>query len=851
MHSHAPHKALLRLFVVALLAEYFLSPPLFAQQPATAAWLLTDPATGGTALSVSVTGQFTASDLRLNTMDINKYDGPNSSIRIRMAGTGNTWPANQTTQVDTVYLEFRVSTKPGVSATIDSVVLRIGASSTNSMRANIYYSKDPTFASKTAVSYTTSSTTSPAGTYLSTAALDLITVAPNLALSDSESFYLRIYPWVHNLAPIITGKYICPQNVVISGTTTGSTLVLPPTVSTTGVSSISTTSAVSGGNISADGGETVTARGVCWNTSESPTVMDSHTVDGTGGGAFQSAVTGLAPGATYKLRAYATNSAGTSYGNELSFSTLVSIVPPTVTTSAASSVLVKSATSGGNVTGWGGAAVVARGVCWNTQGAPTTSDSKTVDGSGLGSFASALTGLSVGTKYFVRAYATNSVGTGYGGEISFTTQTPQRDTMVVVAKNGSGNYQTVQAAFRAVPLNYTGKWTIFVKKGTYYEKDTLAAGKVNVVLIGEDRDSTIITYDDYGDRYGSGNPGTSGSFSVAIEANDFVAKDLTFQNTFYPKPGVTGSQAVALRVNGDRQEYINCRLLGFQDTYYTWGGSGTGRIYHKNCFIEGTVDFIFGRNVVVFDSCTIHVIRNGGTITAASTDATSQYGYVFRNCTILADSVGFDGNSITNFYLGRPWQSSPRTVFLSCYEPATLHPAGWLAWNVSPALYAEFRCYGPGAASSGRVTWSSQLTPGVASAYSLINIFAKAAASSNHILSDWKPTHAMPQDNLPLVTAVEIASMAALPLPFLPAQNYPNPFNSMTAIVFRVSVPTALTRLVVFDLLGRQVAELINASLPMGTHRVVFDALNLPSGIYLYQLRIGADFQAGKMVLAR
>ena len=798
----------------------------------------------------STTGQLTGFDLVLSNMELNQYTGTDSSMRVRMAGTGNTWPANRTVQIDSVYLQFRVSPKTGVTAVIDSVILHIGANSTNSMRANIYFSKDPAFAVSTKVSYATSSTTSPAGTFLSTVALDLIAFAPNLALSDGESFYLRIYPWVDNLAPTITGKYVCPQNVVIMGTTSGSAPVLVPTLTTTLITSISTTTASSGGNISSDGGGGITARGVCWNTTGSPTTSDHHTSDGPGGGPFFSSLTGLTPGATYQARAYATNPAGTSYGNEVSFTTLASLVVPTVTTSSVSSILVKTAASGGNVTTWGGASIIARGVCWNTKAAPTIADNKTVDGNSLGSFVSGLMGLSANTIYFVRAYATNSVGTGYGAEVSFSTQMPQRDTTVVVAKDGSGNYTTVQAAFRAVPKNYTGVWTIFVKKGIYYEKDTLASGKVNVVLVGEDRDSTVITHDDYGDKIGPGNPGTNGSFTITLDANDFIAKNITFQNTFSPRPGVSGSQAVALRGNGDRQEFINCKILGYQDTYYTWGGSGAGRVYHKKCFIEGTVDFIFGRNVVVFDSCTIHVIRNGGTITAASTDATSQFGYVFRNCTILADSIGFDGVAINHFYLGRPWQASPRTVFLNCIEPATLHSAGWLAWNVVPALYAEFNCFGAGAATNGRVPWSRQLSTAEAAQYSLMNIFAKSATTSNLVLYDWKPTQAGPGDDLPLMTAVQTNLSNNLPGEVLLSQNYPNPFNGNTTITFQLPAFGRVV-LTLYDLLGREVQELVSREFPAGKHSILLNTSGLPSGVYLYRLVTGNEALARKMLLLK
>ncbi len=525
-----------------------------------------------------------------------------------------------------------------------------------------------------------------------------------------------------------------------------------PTVVTTAMSYISTTFATSGGNITNDGGAAVSARGVCWNLTGSPTLLDPRTSDGTGSGIFTSSVTGLVPGSTYHLRAYATNSAGTGYGDEMVFTALSSVVPPTVTTTAVSSIQVTTAVSGGNVTLWGGDSVTTRGVCWNLTGSPTTADHHTIDGAGLGSFASGLSPLTGNTTYYLRAYAVNSSGTGYGGELSFTTQIAAPDTTVVVAQDGSGNYTTVQAAFNAVPNGYTGKWKIFVKKGVYYEKCTLSSGKINVVLQGENRDSTIITYDDYADRYGSGNPGTSGSFSVAIDASDFVAKDITIQNTYAPQQGVTGTQAVALRTQGDRHEYINCRILGFQDTYYSWGGSGTGRMYHKGCYIEGTVDFIFGRNIAVFDSCTIHEKRNSSTLTAASTDASSLFGYVFRNCTLVFDSLGYDGVPVTSVYLGRPWQGSPRTVFLNTFEPSALNPAGWQAWNVTPALYGEFNCYGPGSATGGRVGWSSQLGGPAASGYSLSNIFAHTAASSPLILYDWIPPDAAP--DAPLIMRI-------------------------------------------------------------------------------------------------
>jgi uncharacterized protein (TIGR02145 family) len=193
-----------------------------------------------------------------------------------------------------------------------------------------------------------------------------------------------------------------------------------PAISTTAVTSITGTTATSGGNVTSDGGATVTAYGVCWNTSVNPTTANSTTTDGAGTGAFTSSITGLTPGTLYYVRAYATNSIGTTYGNEISFTTAAAL--PTLTTTAATSITETTATSGGDITSSGGASVTARGVCWSTSATPTTADSKTTDGSGTGTFTSSITGLTAGTLYYVRAYAINSAGTGYGSAVSFTTQ---------------------------------------------------------------------------------------------------------------------------------------------------------------------------------------------------------------------------------------------------------------------------------------------------------------------------------------------------------------------------------------------------------------------------------------------
>ncbi len=209
-----------------------------------------------------------------------------------------------------------------------------------------------------------------------------------------------------------------------------------PVLTTNNATSITINSVTSGGNITSSGGADVTARGVCYGTSQNPTTADSHTTDGKGSGSFTSNITGLTPNTMYYIRAYATNSAGTAYGNQVSFTT-TALVAPTLTTVAVSGITLTTATSGGTISADGGAAITAKGVCWSTSANPTTDNSKTSDGTGSDSYASSLTALTPGTLYYVRAFATNSVGTAYGNELTFTTTALAAPTVTTAAVVGS------------------------------------------------------------------------------------------------------------------------------------------------------------------------------------------------------------------------------------------------------------------------------------------------------------------------------------------------------------------------------------------------------------------------------
>lgn len=289
---------------------------------------------------------------------------------------------------------------------------------------------------------------------------------------------------------------------------------------------------------------------------------------------------------------------------------------------------------------------------------------------------------------------------------------------IVVAKDGSGDFKTVQEAINAVPDLRKKQTIIFIKRGLYKEKLTLPATKTNIKFLGESVDEVVLTYDDYASKKNRFNEeiGTSGSASFFIHGDDFTAENITFQNSSGPV-----GQAVAVRVAADKVQFRNCKFLGFQDTLYTYGYGGASRQYYKDCYIEGTTDFIFGSSTAVFDGCTIYGKKGGQFLTAGSTPDSARFGYVFMNCKIEGDAGS------ASYYLGRPWRPSAKTVFLYCNLSDIIKPEGWHNWNKPDAekttFYGEFENNGSGAKTTKRVSWSHQLTKNQAADYTLAIIF--------------------------------------------------------------------------------------------------------------------------------
>lgn len=297
--------------------------------------------------------------------------------------------------------------------------------------------------------------------------------------------------------------------------------------------------------------------------------------------------------------------------------------------------------------------------------------------------------------------------------------TQSQDFDFVVAKDGSGDFQTVQEAFMAVPDFRKEETKILLKPGVYKEKLILPDSKTNVSLIGEDPLTTILTFDDFAqkkNKFGE-EMGTTGSTSFFVFGDGFFAKNITFENSAGPV-----GQAVAVRVTGDKVVFEKCRFLGFQDTLYPQGDRS--RQYYKDCYIEGTVDFIFGWSTAFFDNCEIYSKAPNGYVTAASTNEGSPFGFVFLNCQLTGDSPE------SSVYLGRPWRDYAQTVFINTEMGAHIKPEGWHNWSKpnaeKTAYYGEFNSSGAGASPSARVSWSHQLSEAEVKKYSLENVLGGA-----------------------------------------------------------------------------------------------------------------------------
>lgn len=293
----------------------------------------------------------------------------------------------------------------------------------------------------------------------------------------------------------------------------------------------------------------------------------------------------------------------------------------------------------------------------------------------------------------------------------------------LVATDGSGDFKTVQAAIDSLPEKNKTPVVIRIKPGIYKERINVSSNRNFITLKGEGDDptKTTLTYDLHANSVISPATqpvGTTGSTSIMLSGDDFTAENLTFEN-----PSGHLGQAVAVKTNGDRIVFRNCRFLGGQDTLYPNGK----RTYFDRCYVEGRTDFIFGRATALFDHCTIHS-KNGGFVTAPSTLPEVEFGFVFLDCKLT-------GEGEQKAYLGRPWRDYGSSVFIRCDMGDHIRPEGFNNWKIErekTARFAEYMNTGKGADRSQRVAWSRELSEDEAKKYTIQNILG----GDDH----WDPT---------------------------------------------------------------------------------------------------------------
>lgn len=293
---------------------------------------------------------------------------------------------------------------------------------------------------------------------------------------------------------------------------------------------------------------------------------------------------------------------------------------------------------------------------------------------------------------------------------------------IVVAADGNGQFRTVQSAIDSIPEKNDDPRIIVIKPGIYKEQLLIPKSKTFITLRGHDTDArkTVITFNRYATIEDPNAPGkrigVAGSETVSINADNFTAENITFENS-----AGRARAAIALATKGDKQIFRNCRFLGWQDTLWVECKRG----YFSDCYVEGRVDFIFGSGTAVFENCHLHA-TDGGVIAAASTKPETPFGLVFLKCRVTCKE--------DRSYLGSPWQPGAATAFIECELGENLWPQGWSEWGANKmARYVEYKNTGPGAHPDKRPAWTRQLSDAEAKLYTVENILA----GNDH----WNPRH--------------------------------------------------------------------------------------------------------------
>ncbi len=870
---------------------------LFAQ-PAYVRWELSSD----TNVTQTV-GHIIGYDEFLSNMEIHDYslvagvDGPSQGTTIE----GGVWPS-ESSQDDNRYIQFTVTVKPGITFNIDSVSMYYAGRGGHLMNINIAYSTDPGFSNSIQLN------PQPIVISDNVPTMTLLKYSINRSIVYSQTFYLRIYPWYAYSSTIQT-KYVCLHDVIISGTTSGRVIPVKPVVSTAHVTDVSINSAVCGGTVLFDGDATVTARGVCWNTTGNPIINDNKSVDGNGLGSFVSNLTSLTNNTKYFVRAYATNSAGTAYGEQDSLLTLNSLSAPIVTTADTIKVIGTSAFCYGNVIQWGGTEITERGFCYNSIGNPTINDERIWINGNSGEYSIIIIRLNNNTKYYVRAYATNSLGTGYGNVKEIDIPSTLKGAF---ADGVHKDTDVIQAAIDS--CTNAGVGTVHLENGVYLIAPFEL--KSNVTLMVDSTASIIASqdmYDFYPEDFDTTGGNTPSSYrplitssyadNITISGNGIIdgrgepwwqafrsgvitrrprliqlnhgrhirLKDITLKNS--PQFHFVPSWCIDVTVD-------NVTILSPEDAPNTDGidPMTSHHVRIKNCYIDtgddnvaiksGNYDSSYpnaGSSDIIVSDCTFlhgHGVSigsetNGGVdsmlVESCTFDGTNNGIRIKSNRTRGGNVRGVTYRNLTMTNVDYP-------ILFSEYYPdiPDQNDPPQPITSTTP-YYHDITVEGLTATNCryGGIIIGLPETPMTNIYLSNVNISANTGLRIRNVAVDTAniKVHANSGPSIifevnGILTSVESELNENIPDKFTLYQNYPNPFNPNTVIEYHLP-QTSFVTLRIYDVIGREIKTLVNEKQNAGHHSLTIDASNLSSGVYFYRIEAGNYTETKKFVLLK
>ena len=823
--------------------------------------------------------------------------------------TGGLWPG-ESSQNDDRYIQFAVSVKPGITFNIDSVSFYYAARGGHAMKINIAFATDSNFTNSFQLNPTgvpiSNSDNVPTMMYYSYPII-------SRSIDYTETFYIRIFPWY---TTSLYTKYVCLHDVRISGTTSGEVIPVKPIVSTTPTTDISLTSALSGGKVLLGGDAEVTSRGVCWNTAGSPTINDNKTVDGNGLGTFSSTLTGLTSNHKYYVRAYATNSVGTGYGEQDSLTTLLALSAPTVITVDSTKSIGTTVFCHGDVTQWGGTILIERGFCYNTTGNPTINDKRIWISGSTGEYSILLLKLMNSTKYYLRAYATNSLGTGYGviKEI-YIPETLKgahadginKDTDAIqeaidsCTNAGGGLVHFENGIYLTAPFEIKSNVTLQIDSTA---KIIASQEPYDFYPIGFDTTGGVtpsslrpLIISDYADNIsiigkgiidGRGEPWWN-AFNIGLitkrprliqlnHGKHIRLENITLKNSpqfhFVPSWCVDVvvdkvtilSPADAPNTDGidpvtsHNVRITNCYIdtgddnvaikSGYNDPSYP--NAGSSDIIVSDCtFLHGHGVSIGsetngGVDSMLVTNCTFEGTDNGIRIKSDRTRGGDVRNITYSNLTM--DKVKYP-ILFSEYYPSIPDDSDPaqpitsKTPYFHNVTVENLTAAnstyGGIIIGLPETPMTQIRLLNVNiSANTGLRIRNAEVD--TSNFKVIVNSGASIIFEKNGVLTDLarSENHSSPKS-------------------FELYQNYPNPFNPTTKIKY--SIPASinpsregtLVQLKIYDILGREIKNLVNEKQNPGTYEVTLNASDLPSGIYFYRLQAGSFTETKKIVLIK